>query len=115
MTAKRQTYRRLIGNMRWLRLRRAVLSAHPFCQRCEERGRLAAATEVHHVVPCETATNPREMESLMYDPHNLMPLCHRCHVEVHEQMGKGGRQERERRKEAEAERFRKRFFNDFSK
>lgn len=98
-------YRRLIQGRRWQKLRRSVLSAHPLCVDCQRQGRLTAATEVHHVVPCQSAPSVRTMETLMYDPGNLRPLCHACHLAAHEHLGKGGREERARRRSVELEAF----------
>lgn len=109
--SKNQTYRKLIHTGRWLRLRRDILSAHPLCQMCEEEGRLTPATEVHHVVPCETALGEGEMERLMYDPHNLVALCHRCHVKTHVSMGKGGKEAARERSAQRLEQFRRKFLD----
>lgn len=108
--AKNETYNLLIHTSRWLRLRRYMLTEHPLCQQCEKEGIVSAATEVHHIVPCETAANAREMETLMYDPHNLMALCHRCHVEMHVKAGKGGKEERRRRADSRLGDFERKFF-----
>lgn len=45
-----------------------------------------AASEVHHVIPCESAKSVREMEMLMFDYNNLRSLCHDCHVLTHKNM-----------------------------
>jgi hypothetical protein len=97
--------------MRWLRLRRDILTAHPVCQRCEEEGLISPATEVHHVIPCETALNLREMETLMFDPHNLLALCHRHHAEAHKTMGRDQTARRQRHAER-LEKFRAKFLGD---
>lgn len=89
--ARDETYNRLMHTARWLRLRRAVLTAHPLCQRCEAMGRVRAATEVHHATPVERGLGPAEKELLAYDPHNLVALCHECHVEAHKEMGRSGK------------------------
>lgn len=89
--AKDADYRRLINTARWQRLRRDKLTAHPLCERCAADGRVAAATEVHHVVPVETALTAREKARLMYDAANLRALCHECHVLTHKEMGRSGR------------------------
>lgn len=44
---------------------------------------LTPATEVHHVRPVEEAFTLAEREQRMYDPHNLLALCHNCHVQAH--------------------------------
>jgi 5-methylcytosine-specific restriction endonuclease McrA len=110
--AKNETYNKLIHTTRWLQLRRQVLNAHPICQMCEAERRVSAATEVHHIVPVETAVSEREMAALMFDPHNVMALCHKHHQEVHQTLGKGGKQERRKRADARLQNFVKKFFND---
>ncbi len=109
--SKNKDYKKLIHTVRWLRLRKEVLSGHPLCQMCEKEGRMSVATEVHHIVPCETAVNARDMESLMYDRHNLVALCHRCHVEVHMALGKGGRQSRRERADTRLQDFKEKFLD----
>lgn len=110
--AKNETYNKLIHTTRWLRLRKQVLNEHPICQMCEAERRVSAATEVHHIVPCETATTMREMQALMFDPHNVMALCHKHHQEVHTQMGKGGKEERRKRADKRLQNFVKKFLSD---
>lgn len=87
---KDATYRRLIHTERWLRLRRDKLTADPVCERCMAEGRIAAATEVHHIVPVEDAVNEAEKERLMFDPTNLRSLCHACHQQEHVELGRSG-------------------------
>ncbi len=60
---------------RWRRLRMAVLrSVGGVCQSCHKR----AATEVHHKTPIRDGGE-------IYDPGNLIPLCHHCHMAEHPQ------------------------------
>ena len=87
--AKDEDYKRMVHTTRWLTLRKAVLTRHPVCESCEKDGRLTPAVEVHHIVPVETALTYMEKQNLMFDPHNLMALCHNCHVSIHMSMGKG--------------------------
>ena len=107
--AKDEEYIRLIHATRWLKLRKQVLTLHPLCERCLEKERVTPATEVHHVVPVESAASAAEKRRLMYDAANLKALCHACHVAEHVAMGRGGRKanaERQRKKAAEViERF----------
>lgn len=98
--SKSKDYNELIHTVRWLRLRKQTLTAHPLCQRCEAEGRISAATDVHHVVPCEYAINRTAMEQLMFDPGNLMALCHDCHVQVHRELGRSGKAATKRINEA---------------
>ena len=81
--AKDKDYRRLIHSNRWIKLRRAKLTACPLCEDCKETGRITPATEVHHIKPVEDALNLADKESLMFDIHNLRALCHDCHVAAH--------------------------------
>lgn len=98
--AKDKDYVRMIHTVRWLRLRKEQLSRHPMCERCRLNGDVTAATEVHHVRPVEWGMGVVEKSRLMYDPGNLESLCHDCHVAVHTEMGRSGR---ERTKKINAE------------
>lgn len=57
----------------WEKLRRAFLARHPLCARHQALDQLVPATEVHHVVPIETAPDRR------LDWDNLEALCKPCH------------------------------------
>lgn len=107
--AKDKDYRRLIHTAQWVRLRRTKLTAFPLCERCREEGRLAPATEVHHIRPVEEGLTLREKEQLMFDPHNLRALCHECHVKTHTEMGRCGKKQAKERAEANLLRFKDRF------
>ena len=58
----------------WQRVRDRVISAHPLCERCNERGRITPAQEVHHIVPLSQGGT--------HDETNLMALCTSCHSEI---------------------------------
>lgn len=96
-----QQYVKMINSARWRRLRAEILREHPLCQRCEAEGYYAAATEVHHRDPVDWARTPAERERRMFSPTNLMALCHRCHVEVHTSMGRSGRKQAAKARDAE--------------
>lgn len=108
--AKGKQYNRLIHTRRWLMLRRRKLSENPLCERCLEEDRYIQATEVHHIKPVEDAFSPWAQEALMYDYHNLQSLCHRCHVAVHTEMGRSGKQQNRRKTQRQIEDFKKRFY-----
>lgn len=57
------------------------------CQRCARRGRMTAATEVHHITPL-TPDNIG-IPSITLNPDNLTCLCHDCHQEIHRELGIG--------------------------
>lgn len=109
--AKDKYYQQLINTGRWLRLRRAVLTEHPLCQRCQEEGRITAATEVHHVRPVEEAINKAGKLQLMYDPANLRALCHDCHVKTHTEAGRSGKEATKKRNGEQVAQVIKKFFD----
>lgn len=109
--AKDKDYIQLINTSRWQRLRRDVLTARPLCERCEEEGYITPATEVHHRKPVESGINYAEKRRLMYDPDNLCPLCHSCHVKVHTEMGRCGKAATRKRNDEHLEKIVKRFFD----
>lgn len=105
-------YRRMINSMRWRRLRRMILTAHPLCQACSREGRLTPATEVHHVRPVDEVTGYLEQERRMFDPHNLVALCHECHVQAHRDLGSWGSGYAARRNEKQTREVIGRLFGD---
>ena len=108
--AKDRTYNKLIHTRKWLELRRGVLTEHPLCQRCLEEGRVTAAAEVHHIRPVEEAFTAVEKEQRMYDPCNLMALCHACHVKIHTELGRGSKEAVRRRNDEQVRRAVNKFF-----
>lgn len=92
-------YRRIITGKRWQELRGAYMLKNAitnggFCEQCVKNyftggPRPRKATEVHHIVPIESAHTREEMEALAYNEGNLMALCSECHHELHRQLGKG--------------------------
>lgn len=55
------------------RRRERLLSEHPVCVACEQTGRVAAATELDHIVPLWKGGSE--------DDSNLQGLCSACHAE----------------------------------
>lgn len=110
--AKDRDYIQLIHAAQWVRLRKEVLTRHPLCQDCEAAGRIEAATEVHHVRPVEEAINYAEKRRRMYDPHNLRALCHACHVRVHTELGRSGKEATKRINAARRAEILRRFFGE---
>lgn len=55
------------------RRRERILSERPLCVACERAGRVAAATELDHVVPLWKGGSE--------DDSNMQGLCHACHAE----------------------------------
>ncbi|MCM1517522.1 MAG: HNH endonuclease [Pseudoflavonifractor sp.] len=110
--AKDRDYIRMIHTARWLRLRRDILTSHPLCQQCGDEGRIAPATEVHHIRPVEYGINRAEKHRLMFDPANLRTLCHGCHVRIHTDMGRSGKQATKRRNEQQVKSMINKFFSE---
>lgn len=110
--AKDKDYQKLIHTGQWLRLRKDVLSVHPLCQRCASEGRITAATEVHHARPVEEAITYGDKRQRMYDPSNLLALCHDCHVKVHTELGRSGKEATKKRNEKQVADVVHRFFGD---
>ncbi|WP_296090331.1 HNH endonuclease signature motif containing protein [uncultured Alloprevotella sp.] len=96
--AKDEAYKRLIQDKRWRKMRRQKLSETPLCERCTKEGRVRAATEVHHVVPIESAISEAEKTRLAYDFNNLQSLCRECHTKTHTEMGSRNRDFLKKRK-----------------
>jgi 5-methylcytosine-specific restriction endonuclease McrA len=92
-------YRRIITGKKWQELRgmkmlKNAIDNGGFCEQCVKNyftggPRPRRATEVHHIVPIESAHTREEMEALAYDENNLIALCSECHHEAHRQLGKG--------------------------
>lgn len=59
---------------RWRKLRLMFLRANPLCAQCQADGRVAAATDVHHIQA------KRDGGADAWD--NLEALCHSCHSRV---------------------------------
>lgn len=110
--SKDKEYCRLIHTVRWLRLRRDVLTRHPVCQRCEAEGIMTPATEVHHIRPVEEAVTQADKMQRMYDPHNLQALCHDCHVRTHTEMGRGGKVATQKRNAEHVRQIVNKFFRE---
>ena len=108
--AKDKEYRQLIHTARWLKLRRDTLSTHPCCQRCELEGYITPATEVHHIRPVEEAFLKVERIQRMYDPSNLQALCHACHIRVHTEMGRSGKDATRTRNQKHVKEIIKKFY-----
>lgn len=102
-------YIRLINSARWRKLRRDKLAKTPLCERCQQGGKITPATEVHHIRPVETALIMWQKQSLMFDPHNLLSLCHDCHRLIHIEMKQNSKASNEQRNIEKLTQFTKNF------
>lgn len=73
---------------------------------------MTAATEVHHVNPVEYGVGNADKQRLMFNPNNLRALCHECHVKVHTEMGRSGKQATKRRNEQQIRTIINKFFSE---
>lgn len=98
-------YQSLLNSKRWRELRAWYLNEHPLCERCQAKGLVRAAVDVHHKVPIESGMSDREMEALAFNRHNLQALCIPCHVMVHKEAGKNKRENVKERKQINLQRW----------
>lgn len=78
-------YKKLIQSTRWTKLRNSYLQQHPVCENCHER----LSTEVHHIEPLMKFRNDLQvMENMCFNTDNLMSVCHKCHIDLHRELGK---------------------------
>ena len=101
------TYKRLINSADWRRVRAQQLAEHPFCELCAKKGVYyqTGATEVHHIIPVDSARTEEEAERLAYSPSNLMSLCHKCHSDLHKAEHSHDRKSHQKRAEEELARW----------
>ena len=85
-------YQKLLNSKRWKELRAWKLrQTEGYCEICYRegwRGIDALAVDIHHIRPVEgahTVEGPDGMRARCYDPNNLMALCVRHHIEIHQQ------------------------------
>lgn len=106
---KKEQYTEIINSQEWRLIRRRKLNKSPTCERCSEQGFVKVATEVHHILPIESGLNTMEMRRLAFTFSNLMSVCHQCHVDLHDAMGRTGRAAAKRLAKEHLERFNKKF------
>lgn len=85
---KNKFIKTLYNSSAWVNLRWLKLSNNPLCERCLERDRINAATEVHHIKPISSGVTSEEMRDLCLDYSNLMSLCNLCHIKIHKELKK---------------------------
>ena len=98
-------YQKLLNSKRWRELRARYREAHPLCERCLAERRVSPTVDIHHREPVESAKTDYDMQRLCFDWNNLQALCIRCHVEVHQAMGKATKANHQDREQQQAERW----------
>lgn len=83
----------------WIELRQEILFQYHYeCQECLKRGRYTRADCVHHIN--EVKNRPDLALSKHYTDEsgnikeNLVPLCNRCHNEIHDKLGNWQRKDK---------------------
>lgn len=109
--SKNADYNRMIQSKRWKVLRKKKIESSPICEECNGKGIIESATEVHHIIPVETASSVTGMEYLMFDMDNLRSLCHKCHRDAHIRLASKKKENIQKNNQRITERFRKRFFS----
>jgi 5-methylcytosine-specific restriction endonuclease McrA len=76
----------------WIELRDEVMhDNHYECQECLKRGRYTRADCVHHVNEVrhrpDLALNKYYTDKEGNKQKNLLPLCNRCHNQIHDKLG----------------------------
>lgn len=107
--SKDANYNKLIQAKQWKMLRKRKLTADPLCEDCLHNGLIEPATEIHHVLPVENATNVVEMGKLMYDYDNLRSLCHNCHQLEHVRLRSRSKEYVRENASRSTERFKERY------
>ena len=97
-------YQKLLNSKRWKELRAWKLrQTEGYCEICYRegwRGIDALAVDIHHKIPVESVIDQGEeaMKRVCFNPANLMALCVRHHVEIHQQAGSHTKEAVEERK-----------------
>lgn len=61
--------------------------------------------------PVEEAVTYSDKEQRMYDASNLKVLCHDCHVKIHTDLGRSGKDATKKRNELQVKQIIERFFD----
>lgn len=69
------------NSSKWKKVRKAYLSMHPYCERCEAAGYLMPAQHVHH--KCYISEKNINDYNVTLNMDNLEALCHDCHTKEH--------------------------------
>lgn len=65
----------------WRKLRETYLKQNPLCEECLKKGKVTAASSVHHIK--SPFQNGCVNQALFLDFDNLESICHDCHAELH--------------------------------
>lgn len=80
-TPMRDLRKEAYQNTQWRKLRITYLKEHPLCEECLNKGKVTAATSVHH--KNSPFKNGEINWNLLLDYDNLESICNECHGELH--------------------------------
>jgi len=80
---QRRERMKIYNSQRWRDLRAWKMVCNPLCEKCERKGKVTPADDVHHVISFMSTDDPVERLRLALDFDNLMSLCDWCHAEEH--------------------------------
>lgn len=86
ITRNKRDFQEIYQDPRWISLRDWKRRENPLCEVCESLGRVKQMDDVHHIRPFWTGKNKDEVESLAFDPDNVMSVCKKCHADIHWKM-----------------------------
>ena len=80
-TPMRDLRQQAYQNTQWRKTREQYLRLNPLCEECLKKGKVTAASSVHHK---ESPFKTGEINyTLLLDFDNLEAICHECHGELH--------------------------------
>ena len=80
-TDMRELRQKAYQNTAWRKMRDTYLHEHPLCEDCLAKGKVTAATDVHHI---RSPFRKGEVNWMMLlDYNNLAALCKECHGNRH--------------------------------
>jgi 5-methylcytosine-specific restriction protein A len=78
-----QPWHKLYKTARWRRLRDQQLTAHPLCQRCQDKGKVVPATVVHHI-------NRHHGDPALFYTGPFASSCAPCHDSIEQGIERRG-------------------------
>lgn len=69
------------NNVQWRKMRDTYLHEHPLCEDCLAKGKVTAATDIHHIK--SPFRNGEINWGLLLNYENLAALCKECHGNRH--------------------------------
>lgn len=79
-TDRKKQRQKLYNTRKWKDMSLLLRATYPICQMCND----APSTECHHKKsPFQYGITQMEATQRMFDPDNIIVVCHDCHMEEH--------------------------------